>query len=129
MTAKEKASELYSKHFHVNAKSTPMSIQHALISVDEVMKFMKTDELEYLEEVKQELLKIQASQITVRDWVYKATEKRLISVRLFNILTRGWRYKDDIEIISDITRDEFLSVRNAGEKTWDEFSRLREALK
>lgn len=125
MTAKEKALELYSKHFKV-FKSNP--IQHSLISVDEVMKF--TNELEYWREVKQELLKIKATQMTVRDWVYKATEKRLISVRLFNILMIGWgRYEDCIEIISDITKDEFLSIRNAGEKTWNEFNKLREVLK
>jgi len=53
------------------------------------------------------------------------------SVRLMNILTHGQIYENthfvekEVQSIEKLSRKEFMKIRNAGKKTWDEFVKLR----
>jgi hypothetical protein len=62
-----------------------------------------------------------AELMRVRDWCRKAQ----VSVRLYQILLKTWGKDCDTKLVSDITKQEFFAIRNAGQKTWEEFTELR----
>jgi len=66
--------------------------------------------------------RIQDSELMkVRDWCSKVN----VSGRLNNVLLWQWGRDCDTKLVSDITKQEFLAIRNAGKKTWQEFIELR----
>jgi hypothetical protein len=60
-----------------------------------------------------------SNEMFVRDWVHHVD----LSVRLINVLMGKWSKAD--KLVSDITAEEFFSIRNAGVKAWQEFQLLR----
>lgn len=60
-----------------------------------------------------------SKQMFVRDWVDKIEP----SVRLRNLLMAKWRREN--KLVSEVTAEEFFTIRNAGQKSWCEFEELR----
>jgi len=87
-----------------------------VIKFYECLSTSEKQQLQYL--LKKE--KVEASnEMYVRDWIHKVQP----SVRLHNILS--FRYGTEDKLVSDITYEEFFSIRNSGQKTWCEFEELR----
>ena len=87
-----------------------------VIKFYECLSTSEKKQLQYL--LKKE--KVEASnEMFVRDWIEKVEP----SARLANILYSKYGRED--KLISDITAEEFFSIRNSGQKTWCEFEELR----
>lgn len=82
----------------------------------ECLSISEKKQLQYL--LKKEKIEL-SNEMFVRDWVYKVEA----SVRLINILISKWGRED--KLVSDITAEEFFTIRNSGQKSWCEFEELR----
>jgi len=86
-------------------------------------------------DTKQQLLKLlnndldlirRQHNISFQDWL-EIVEEKDMSVRLRNCLYFGRKDEDLKEkSINDIDKEDIISIRNAGEKCWIEFEKLRQ---
>ena len=76
-------------------------------------------------------IKVEYDDIRVCDWLdnYILEENIFISVRLFNCLRFGsrheWKIRDNGGFLNNIQKVDIMSIRNAGQKCWEEFEKLR----
>jgi hypothetical protein len=100
---------------------------YSLLTIDD-----KNDLLDLLLKDEELNLRVEYDDISLGDWLdnYIMKENISISVRLFNCLrTASSRYeyrRRGKEIyLKEIDKVDIISIRNAGEKCWEEFERLR----
>lgn len=82
--------------------------------------------LRHLLKVDKEIYPNNACEISMGDWVKIMKERNKMSRRLTNCIAPDWGYLEfHYSCLKNVDKSDIMGLRNAGEKSWEEFEALR----